>query len=78
MAVAGSFDVRLTDGKEEMTVRLNRANKGVLIPPGVWDTMHDFTTGTVALAMASHPYEEEDYIRDYDEFIEWAGLGKND
>ena len=44
----------------------------------VWDTMHDFTTGTVALAMASHPYEEEDYIRDYDEFIEWAGLGKND
>ena len=40
--------------------------------------MHDFTTGTVALAMASHPYEEEDYIRDYDEFIEWAGLGKND
>ena len=78
MAVAGSFDVRLTDGKEEMTVRLNRANKGVLIPPGVWDTMHDFTTGTVVVAICSREYEEEDYIRDYDEFIEWAGLGKND
>ncbi len=72
IAVAGSFEVRLTDGKREMTVLLNRANRGVLIPPGVWDTMHDFTTGSVALALASHPYEEEDYIRDYDEFIEYA------
>lgn len=72
IAVAGSFEVRLTDGKREMTVLLNRANRGVLIPPGVWDTMHDFTTGSVALALASHPYEEEDYIRDYDEFVEYA------
>ena len=67
MALAGSFDVRLTDGKNEMTVRLNRANRGVLIPPGVWDTMHDFTT------LASHPYEEEDYIRDYDDYLEYVG-----
>lgn len=72
MAVAGSFDVRLTDGVNERVVRLNRANRAVLIPPGVWDTMHDFTTGTVALALASHPYEEEDYIRDYDEFLEFV------
>jgi hypothetical protein len=50
-------------------IQLNRSNRGVLIPPGVWDTMHDFTTGTVCVAFASHQYEEEDYIRDYDEFI---------
>lgn len=77
LAVAGSFDVRLTDGVREKVVRLNRANRGVLIPPGVWDTMHDFTTGTVALAFASHPYEEEDYIRDYDEFLEFAQNQRN-
>lgn len=72
MALTGSFEVRLTDGKYEMTVRLDRANKGLLIPPGVWDTMQGFTTGTVALAIASHPYEEEDYIRDYDEYLDYV------
>lgn len=69
MAVAGSLTVRLTDGENEKVIQLNRSNRGVLIPPGVWDTMHDFTTGTVCVAFASHQYEEEDYIRDYDEFI---------
>lgn len=72
IAVSGSFELRLTDGINEKTVLLNRSNRGVLIPPGIWDTMHEFTTGTVALALASHPYEEEDYIRDYDEFVEYA------
>lgn len=72
IAVAGSLNLRLTDGKDEMTVALNRSNRGVLIPKGVWNTMHDFTTGTVCLAIASEFYEEEDYIRDYDEFIEWV------
>lgn len=72
IALSGSLDVRLTDGENEMTVTLNRANKGLLIPPGVWDTMHNFTTGTVVLALASHQYEEEDYIRDYDEYVEYA------
>lgn len=72
VAVAGSLTVRLTDGEKESTVYLNRSNKGVLIPPGIWNTMHDFTTGTVCVAFASHQYEEEDYIRDYDEFIEYT------
>ncbi len=75
LALAGSFEVRLTDGFNERTVLLNRANRGVLIPPGVWDTMHEFTTGSVALALASHPYEEEDYIRDYDEYMDFAHGG---
>ena len=77
VAVAGSLDLRLTDGEKEIIVNLNRSNKGVLIPPGVWDSMHNFTTGTVALAFASHQYEEEDYIRDYDEYLEYVkGLKK--
>ena len=72
IAVSGSFDLHLTDGRDEMTVTLNRANKGVLIPPGVWDSMHNFTTGTVCLALCSHHYEESDYIRDLDEYLDYV------
>lgn len=72
MALAGAFDVRLTDGTDERVYRLDRANRGLLIPPGVWDTMHEFTSGAVALALASHQYEEEDYIRDYDEYLDYV------
>lgn len=71
IAVSGSFDLKLSDGKEERVITLNRANKGVLIPPGVWDSMHNFTTGTVCLALCSHHYEEEDYIRDLDEYMDY-------
>lgn len=72
MPVAGSLDVTLTDGVKERTYHLNRSNRALLIPPGTWRTMHDFTTGTVVLALCSREYEEEDYIRDYDEFEAWA------
>lgn len=72
IAVSGSFDLHLTDGEREIIVTLNRANRGVLIPTGVWDSMHNFTTGTVCLALCSHHYEEEDYIRDYDEFLRFS------
>lgn len=72
VAVSGSLDVRMTDGEKEVIVTLNKSNKGVLIPTGVWGTMHNFTTGTVAVAFASHHYEEEDYIRDYDEYLEYV------
>lgn len=73
IAVAGSLTVHLDDGLgHTLDVSLNRSNKGVLIPRGLWNTMLDFTTGTVCLAIASDFYEEEDYIRDYDEFTRWA------
>lgn len=68
IAVAGSFDLHLTDGKDEIIIPMNRSNKGVLIPPGVWDSMHNFTTGSICLALCSHTYEEEDYIRDLEEY----------
>lgn len=71
IALSGSFDLHLTDGEQELIITLNRANKGVLIPPGVWDSMHNFTTGTIVLALCSELYEEEDYIRDYTEFLDY-------
>lgn len=72
MAVSGSLDLHLTDGTEERVYHLNRANKGVLIPPGVWDSMHNFTTGTVVLVLCSHNYDGADYIRDFDEYRQYV------
>lgn len=72
IAVAGSLSVRLTDGKEEKVIHLDRSNKGLLIPPGVWKVMENFTTGTVIVVLASRQYEEEDYIRDYDDYCNYA------
>lgn len=71
MAAAGSFDLRLTDGKSERIITLNRSNRAVFIPTGVWVTMHNFTTGTILLALTDREYEEEDYIRDWDEYLEY-------
>ncbi len=78
MAVSGSFEMHLTDGDREMIVRLDRANKGVLIPPGVWLTMRNFTTGTVVAALCSEYYEASDYIRDFDKYREYVAVLKND
>lgn len=77
IAVSGSLDLHLSDGEQEKIISLNRATKGVLIPPGVWDSMHNFTTGTVCLALCSHYYEEEDYIRDYDAYLQFRETQKN-
>lgn len=71
-AVSGSFDLIITNGREESRITLNRANMGVLIPPGSWITMPNFTTGTILLAIASHEYDEEDYIRDFDEYLRYV------
>ncbi|MCM1319533.1 MAG: FdtA/QdtA family cupin domain-containing protein [Muribaculaceae bacterium] len=72
IAITGAFDVKLTDGKNEMVIRLDRANKGVLIPSGVWRVLDNFTTGAVALSLASDIYKEDDYIRDFDEFCKYS------
>jgi len=78
IAISGSVTVRFTDGQEEREVHLNRSNKGVLIPPDVWHTLHDFTTGTVMLVLASTLYDEADYIRDYDQYLQYLENQKND
>lgn len=69
IALTGSLELHLSDGEREMIIPLNESSKGILIPPGVWDSMHKFTTGTVCMALCSHYYEESDYIRDYDDYL---------
>ena len=68
IALAGSFDVVLDNGRESHRYTLNRPYLGLLIPPGYWRTMDNFSAGSVCMVITDQPYDEYDYIRDYDEF----------
>lgn len=69
ISLSGSFDVVLNDGVEERIITLNRPNVGLLISTGVWRELQNFSSGSVCLVLASAVFEEEDYIRDFDEFV---------
>ena len=71
VAASGSFDVILNDGNVKRSVTLNRPYHGLLIVPGIWRELNDFASGSVCLVLASHKYDEADYIREYDEFLEY-------
>ena len=72
IAMSGSFDVVVDDGKERKTFSLNRSYYGFYIPTMIWRELVNFSSGSVCLVLASEPYEEEDYFRDYDEFLKVA------
>lgn len=69
IALSGSFEVLLDDGENKKKVMLNKPNKGLLIPTGIWRELDNFSSGAVCLVLASEEFEELDYIRDYDKFI---------
>ncbi|MBP3534507.1 MAG: WxcM-like domain-containing protein [Muribaculaceae bacterium] len=71
VAVSGSFDVLLDDGVNKKSVCLSKPTQALLLPPEIWHQLDDFSSGTVALSLTSAPYAEQDYIRDYDEFIKF-------
>ena len=68
VALSGSFDVIVDDGKERKTFSLNRSYYGLYVPKGTWREMQNFSTNSLALILSSTKYDESDYIRDYDEF----------
>ena len=68
IAASGSFDVVLDDGNVKRTITLNRPYQGLLIVPGIWRELINFSSGAVCLVLASHKYDEKDYIRDYENF----------
>lgn len=72
IAASGSFEVELDDGKNKRTVFLNRPYFGLHIPPGIWAAEKGFSSGSICLVLASHKYSEEDYIRNYDDFIKYT------
>jgi hypothetical protein len=71
VAACGSFSVVLDDGKQKVTHRLNRSYYGLLIVPGIWRELEDFSSGSICLVLASHSYDENDYLRDYNKFLKY-------
>ena len=71
IAASGSFEVTLDDGNVKRTFTLNRPYQGLLVVPGIWRELNNFSSGAVCLVMASLPYDEKDYIREYDHFINY-------
>ena len=69
IALSGSFDVILNDGNEIKTITLNKPFKGLLINPGIWRELNNFSSGSVCLVIASAVFDENDYIREFDEFM---------
>ncbi|MCD7973508.1 MAG: FdtA/QdtA family cupin domain-containing protein [Candidatus Azobacteroides sp.] len=70
IAASGSFDVILDDGKNKKIVHLDRPYFGLEIVPGIWRELLNFSSGAICLVLASHKYEEKDYIRNYNSFFE--------
>jgi hypothetical protein len=69
IAASGSFEVSLDDGTNKSIVQLNRPYCGLHIPPGIWASEINFSSGAICLVLASHTYNESDYIRDYNDFL---------
>ena len=73
IAASGSFEVVLNDGKNKRTIMLNRPNFGLHIPPRIWASEQEFSSGAICLVLTSHIYDESDYIRDSEEFKKMTG-----
>lgn len=74
LAASGSFTVTLDDGHVRRTFNLNRPYQGLLVKPGIWRTLDDFSSGSVCLVLASDKYDAEDYLREYDDFIKYRNI----
>lgn len=70
IALSGSFEVTVNDGEEKKSYLLNKPNIGLHIPTGIWRELENFSSGAVCLVLASDVFIEEDYIRDFDQFLE--------
>lgn len=71
VAASGSFIVSLDDGKSKRSFFLNRPYQGLLVKPGLWRDLVDFSSGAVCMVLASDVYVKEDYIREYNDFIKY-------
>ena len=69
VAASGSFHVLLDDGQNKKIVTLNRPDYGLMVVPGIWRELFEFSSGAVCLVLASQKYDQDDYIRDYEQFV---------
>ena len=70
IAASGSFEVRVFDGKREKTILLNHPSQALYLPCGVWEELKNFSSGSIALVLASTPYNPDDYYRDFEELLQ--------
>jgi len=75
IAASGSFEISLDDGQYKRQVFLNRPSLGLHIPPGIWASEHNFSSGAICLVLASHAYSEDDYLRQYSDFLNYRNNG---
>lgn len=78
VAMSGSFDVILDDGKKKQTFHLNRSYYGLYVPKGYWRELDNFSTNSLALILSSMKYDKNDYIRDYSFFLDYVKNAVND
>lgn len=76
IALSGSFDVVLKDGKRSKTITLNKPDKGLVITNNLWRELDNFSSGAVCLVLASEVYDETDYIRNYKSFVSYVNSNK--
>ena len=74
VALSGSFDLFIDDGKEKKIFSLNRSYNGLYVPNGLWRKMENFSTNSLAMVISSTKFSEEDYLRDYNEFLKYTKL----
>jgi len=71
VAASGSFNVLVDDGQNKKIVTLNRPDYGLMVVPGIWRELFEFSSGAICLVLASHKYDLYDYIRNYDNFVDF-------
>ncbi|MCA3183478.1 MAG: WxcM-like domain-containing protein [Cupriavidus sp.] len=76
IAMSGSFDVVLDDGVNKKRVHLSRSYSGLYVCPMIWRELDNFSSGSVCMVLASNKYDEDDYYRDYEQFLQGKGLKK--
>ncbi len=74
VALSGSFDVVIDDGFNKQTYSLNRSYYGLYIPAGLWRQMENFSTNSLAMVLSSTLFSEDDYIREYPDYLKYKGL----
>jgi len=77
VAASGSFDVLLDDGENKKIVTLNRPDFGLMVVPGIWRELIEFSSGAICLVLASNIYSESDYLRNYEEFLKFSLIQQN-
>lgn len=74
VAASGSFEVVLDDGRNKKSFTLSQPYIGLVLPPGIWRELVNFSSGAICLVLASEEYSENDYLRDYDQFLKYKGV----